>query len=216
MLAVPNSHGQTQAEGSASTQLPTPNSAPAAPQGPGEVGTTPAQSTSPALSPEALARQYIDLWNTGDEKKIESFPAFVMNSVAGRVVVVPGMLMSVISNWRRSMPDLNFKIMDTLVQGDKVAMRTILTGTYKARLFANTADPKSIPDRIVRSGDMMIFQIKDGKIVEIWEEYDVGLMQIQMGGKWCMDVMSKAAPPLGSKTDSQPNAAPTSKPSPKP
>lgn len=195
---VAESNGRAAGSGQATTNAPTP---------------APTGETQP---PDALARKYVDLWNTGDVDQIKAFPPFVMNSVAGRVVVSSGMLLSVIANWRKSMPDLHFEVKDTLVQGNKVAMRTVFTGTYKAHLFPFTADPKSIPDRRIRAADMLMFDIKDGRIVEIWEEYDVAKVQVQMGAKWCMDVMSTAAPPIGSTPEPNPGSNSSSSPSPKP
>ena len=177
-----------------------------------------AASSVPAQTPEELARNYIELWNSGDSGKIKAFPPFAMNSVAGRVLVNPPMLASVIGHWRTSMPDLHFEVKDTLVEGNKVAMRTVFTGTYKARLFAYTADPKSLgSDRRIRETDLLIFAIKDGRIVEVWEEYNVARVQEQMGAKWCNDVMSTAAPPIApSQPETQTQPSTTSPPPSKP
>ena len=190
------------------TAQATPTQAPAA-------QATPAQApaaTAESQTPEALARKYIELWNTGTQDQINLFPPFVMNSVGARVVVNSGMLKSVIANWRKSMPDLNFEIKDTIVQGEKVAMRVVFTGTYESHLFPFTADPKSVgPNRRIKATDLLMFQVKDGKVVEIWEQYNVAGVQIQMGGKWCTDVVSSAAPAIGSsppvpKSDNPPSS----------
>jgi len=219
MLFVSGLDGQAQST-SSSAQFAAPAATQTSVTPAAQVTAAPPQTSAvEAQPPDALARKYIELWNTGDPEQIKTFPPFVMNSVAGRVVVNPGMLKSVITNWRKSMPDLNFQVKDTVVQGEKVAMRVVFTGTYKARLFPFTADPKSVgPDRRIRATDMIMFQVKDGKVVEIWEEYDVGLVQAQMGGKWCTDVMSTAAPPLGSTASPQPapGSANPAPPSPKP
>lgn len=210
ILSIVNVNGQTGTNGSSP-----PSSAPALPAAGSQQPTTAVSSSSPGndRQEETLARKYIELWNTGDAEQIKTFPAFVMHSLGGRVVVQPAILLSVITNWRKSMPDLKFQIQDTLVQGDEVAMRTSFRGTYKAHLFPFTPNPNpAAPDRIVHFEDMLIFKINDGRIAEIWEEYDVGRVQIQMGGKWCTDVMSSAAPPLDTAASAQAAPEPGAKP----
>ena len=107
------------------------------------------------------------------------------------------------------MPDLNFKIEDTIIQGDKVAMRLTLTGTYKTQLFPftalpGTALPGPVPGKI-RATEMLMFQLKDGKIAEIWEEYDEVAMRYQMGGVW-----SNVADPAAASTTGPGSKAPPS------
>jgi predicted ester cyclase len=142
-----------------------------------------ATSAAPAKPPEELARQYVELWNTGDENAIKQFPGFIMHAQGPRILVQPAILSRVIGAWRKSMPDLKFTIEDTIVQGDKVAMRLAFTGSYKERLFPATGDPAVTP-RHVRSTEMLFFRIEKGKIAEIWEEYNEMIMRLQMGGQW--------------------------------
>ena len=134
---------------------------------------------------DALPRKYIELWNTGNPDLAKQLVPFVMISHGHRSVVNALMLNRVVSSWRRSMPDLNLKIEDTIVQGEKVAMSITLTGTYTARLFPNTVNPAlTTPNRNVRTTEILMFQLKDGKIRQIWEEYDALSLQLQMGGQW--------------------------------
>jgi len=170
----------------------------------------PAQSdqTKPSAdqSPEALARQYVELWNTGNVESVKAnYRGFYMTSHGHRVMADYGMLSRVISFWRKSMPDLNLKIEDTVVQGDKVAMRLSVTGTYKAILFPMTVTPSPTdPPRKIRATEMLFFHVQDGKIAEIWEEYDEMVMRVQMGGQWSSDLKSSKATP----TDKAPAVSP--------
>lgn len=140
-------------------------------------------ATKSAETPEALAHKYIDLWNTGDATAIAALPDFIMHNHGGRVRVDPAMLGRVISNWRKSMPDLTFTIDDTVAQGDKVVMRVTLKGTYKERLFPESGDPPS-PPRLVRATGIFIFRVGDGKIQEIWQELDEAILRTEMGVQW--------------------------------
>jgi predicted ester cyclase len=169
--------GQGQATPSPTQAAPSPTQA--APQA--------AAPTTPAvkLSPEELAQKYVEIWNTGNFDLINSifkFPA-MMTSRGNHVPLNEPLLKRVIMAWRKSMPDLTFKVEDTLVQGNKVALRLSFTGTYKRRLFANTADPNDHP-RSIRATAMWMFDTGDGKIKQVWEEYDEIAMHYQMGGFW--------------------------------
>lgn len=183
-----------------------------------EAHPAPPASTPEKLSPEALAQKYVELWNTGNFDLIHSifeFPA-IMTSRGSRVPLDPGMLKRVISAWRKSMPDLNFKIQDTIVQGDKVAVRVAFTGSYRERLFANTADPKDLP-RSISATAMWVFEMRDGKIRQIWEEYDEIKMHYEMGGFWRSNAELEAAAKAGAQMSPPiPEPAPSSVAPPKP
>lgn len=146
----------------------------------------PASSTA-SQTTDALPRMYIELWNTGNFDLLKSVlpsPAY-MNSHGRRVVMDQAMLKRVITAWRNSMPDLNLKIEDTIAQGEKIAVRLTLTGSYQAILFPNTAPPaSSAPAGNIHATEMLMFLVKDGKIQELWEEYDEVAMRSQMGGVW--------------------------------
>jgi predicted ester cyclase len=174
------------------------------------------------LSPEALAGKYAEIWNTGNfdlTSSILSVQAFI-TSRGQRARLEPGTLRRVVTAWRKSMPDLNFKIEDTIVQGEKVVMRVVFTGSYKERLFANTADPKDHP-RSIRASAIWIFDTRDGKIRQIWEEYDEIRLHYQMGGFWrsneeleaAAKAAAKAAPPAA---EPAPEPTPSPAPPPKP
>lgn len=145
---------------------------------------------------DTVPRKYVDLWNTGDFDQFKPFfSPFFMTSHGPRVMVNAGMLMHVITAWRKSMPDLTFKIEDTVIQGDRVAMRLTLTATYKEVLFPFTTQPApNDPPRAIRAAEMLFFRVKDGKIAEIWEQYDELVMRQQMGGSWKALSESKPSP----------------------
>jgi steroid delta-isomerase-like uncharacterized protein len=172
---------------------------------------TDATSATPATADQpidTLPRRYVDLWNTGDFDQFKPFfSPFFMTSHGPRVMVNAAMLMHVITAWRKSMPDLTFKIEDTVIQGDKVAMRLTLTATYKNVLFPFTTQPApNDPPRTIRVAEMLFFRLKDGKIAEIWEQYDELVMRQQMGGSWQLATKST------SPSQSSPITAPASKP----
>jgi len=155
-----------------------------------------------------MPRRYVELWNTGNFDQMESIfsPPVIMVSHGNRVLLTPEMLRRVVTTWRKSMPDLNFKIEDTIIEGDKVAMRLSFTGSYKERLFAGTAAPTPEVPRTVRATEMLMFHLKDGKINQIWEEYDEVRMRMLMGGSWHTNQELEAA--AGRATEAPPATPP--------
>jgi hypothetical protein len=192
----------------AQSQTPA-QSSPAAPAGGA------AAQAAPAPSPETHSvdwapRQYVEMWNTGNISTDLQNTIFnsttVMHARGERIPLTPTMVSGVISAWRKSMPDLHFNIEDTIIGGDKVVLRLSFTGTYTKVLFPNTADPADFnPPRKVRSIEVLIFRVKDGKIQELWEEYNEIMMRFAMGDRWCV-----ADKPVGAKA---PSAQPLRQPS---
>jgi len=190
------------------------------PQAPREAApASPAQPQAHAASEESHAadtvpRKYIEFWNTGDAKIMKSFfSPFYMFSHGHRVIVDEAMLARVVNAWRESMPDLNFKIEDTITDDNKVSMRLTFTGTYKARLFPNTADPaKLTPPRHIHATEILFFELKDGKIWTIWEEYDELAMRSQMGARWLTNDQLDAAQKSASAPTSKQRVNPPPKP----
>lgn len=173
----------------------------------------PASAAASGETGETWARKYIELWNTGNTTAIATFPDFIMHNHGGRVRVGSSMLERVISTWRKSMPDLTFIVDDTIAQGDKVVLRVTLKGTYKERLFPETGDPPS-PPRLIRATGLLMFRTGDGKIQEIWQELDEGIMRAEMGAQW-KTRQELAAEAAGTKSKKQ-EEAPTSTSPPKP
>jgi predicted ester cyclase len=186
LCLVSKAQGQTPAATTPSAQVPSMGDKPAAPAsaaGTPQSSQSPSPDSNSSETAEALARKYFELWNTGDKAAIESFPDFVMHNHGGRVIVGHDMLERVITTWRKSLPDLTFTIDDKFAQADKAVMRVTLRGTYKELLFPEAGDPQS-PPRAIRATGILMFQIKDGKIREIWQELDESAMKVQMGAQW--------------------------------
>jgi steroid delta-isomerase-like uncharacterized protein len=72
--------------------------------------------------------------------------------------------------------DYDISIEDIMAEGDKVAIRAILRGTHTGDVFGLPATGNKI-----EQSQILIFRFENGKIVEIWEDYDsIGFMQ-QLG-----------------------------------
>ena len=161
---------------------------------------------------DAMPRKYVEMGNSGDLQAVTSMfthPVFITFHGQRRFLDT-GTLAKVIISWRKSMPDLNFRIEDTIVQGDRVAMRLTFSGSYKERLFADTAAPEAAP-RKIHALEMLMFQIRDGKISELWDDYDELVMRLQMGAVWrSNDQLAKC--PCKPDADSTQAPSPLSRP----
>jgi predicted ester cyclase len=74
--------------------------------------------------------------------------------------------------FRHAMPDYNVEHQDIIVQGDKVAVRNIVSGTHQGAFMGHEPTGKRIEMRT-----MDIHQVRNGKIVTTWHLEDfAGLM----------------------------------------
>ena len=81
-------------------------------------------------------------------------------------------------DWVNSFPDLKFTIHDIIEQGDSAAVRLTFEGTHKA--FFEGIEPTN---KQIRVTEMLFARTKDGKICEMWEDYDKLGMMNQLGFK---------------------------------
>jgi predicted ester cyclase len=73
-------------------------------------------------------------------------------------------------------PDLRVTVEDTVVEGDKIAARCRVTGSHDGHGIG--VAPTNQP---VEFTGMVIVKIKDGKIVEAWNEFNFMKMYEQVG-----------------------------------
>ena len=73
-------------------------------------------------------------------------------------------------------PDLKVKVEDSLVDGDKIAVRCRVTGSHQGEGIGLA--PSNQP---VEFTGMVIVRVKDGKIVEAWNEFNFMDMYQQLG-----------------------------------
>lgn len=77
---------------------------------------------------------------------------------------------------RSAFPDLHFTVEDVIAEGDKVVVRGTMRGTHQAE-FMGIAPT----GRQVEMSGIDIGRIADGKLVELWSNFDeLGMMQ-QLG-----------------------------------
>ncbi len=124
------------------------------------------------------ARRFFDAWNAKTPDALDEFTAseFVTHSpLPGVSPNLAGMKqwMSIVSE---GFPDINFKVVSQIGEGDLVSTRWSCKGTHTADFLGVPATSKSV----VVSG-IVISRIADGKTRETWGEWDaMGLMR-QLG-----------------------------------
>jgi len=124
---------------------------------------------------KAIQSRFQDIWNQGDFSIIEEiFDKYFLNhSVDAKGFDV---IRQFVTIYRKAFPDVKFTIEDQIAEGDKSVMRYNITGTHKGEFQGIAPTGKSI-----KITGIAIHRIANGKIVEIWANWDaLGLMQ-QLG-----------------------------------
>ncbi len=85
-------------------------------------------------------------------------------------------LAKAVQGYRRAFPDLRMEVLDTIREGDRVAVRWRSTGTHQGELFGRPATHKRAT---VEGLSMATF--RDGKITESWVQMN-GLRMLQQLG----------------------------------
>lgn len=83
------------------------------------------------------------------------------------------------SNLRRSFPDLRLEVHENvgvLVEGDLVALRTIVTGTHRGDYAGNAATGNA-----VQTSASHVFRVRDDEIVEHWQVVDTYRILVAIG-----------------------------------
>jgi steroid delta-isomerase-like uncharacterized protein len=72
-------------------------------------------------------------------------------------------------------PDLHVEVADSFAQGDRVVARCIVRGTHRGDALGFKATSRNI-----RITGMAIARVKDGKVVEAWNDFDFLTMHRQL------------------------------------
>lgn len=76
-------------------------------------------------------------------------------------------LMEFMGSIHHALPDLRYKVNDIIAEGDKVVTRWLAIGTHKRTFQGVTPSQQT-----VQFSGITISRLKNGKIVEDWEEVD--------------------------------------------
>ena len=76
----------------------------------------------------------------------------------------------------KAFPDIHVEVADTICEGDKIAARCIVTGTHRGDSLGVAAS-----NRRVQFSGITILKMKDGKIIEAWNNFDFQGLSAQIG-----------------------------------
>jgi steroid delta-isomerase-like uncharacterized protein len=131
---------------------------------------------------EVLIRRWFEeVWNQGRAEAIDEL--FAADGIAhglsddsGNPLRGPAGFKEFHAKFREAFPDLVVTVEDTIAEGDRIAARCTVRGRHSGDTlgFAATQAPMQITG-------MTIVRIKDGKIVEGWNNFDFMTMFKQLG-----------------------------------
>ena len=138
-----------------------------------------APATAAAAGPEAPVLAFInEAWNQGDFSHMAAaFAPISYLHFRGRDIRLdPESGMAIVKRWRAAFPDFRFKVEDMVVQGDTVAVRLTFTGTMTGPFNGDqpTGKPMSVTEQL-------FCRVKEGRVTDIWEDYDELGMRRQLG-----------------------------------
>jgi steroid delta-isomerase-like uncharacterized protein len=130
-----------------------------------------------------LHRWFEEVWNQGRESAIDELmdPDAVFHGI-----VDPGSdevrgrdaFRSFYQQFRTAFPDIHFTIEDALVEGDKIAVRCVVQATHTGQGI--TSQPTN---KAVTLTGMVFGRVKDGRLVEGWNNFDFLTLYQQLGMK---------------------------------
>lgn len=131
---------------------------------------------------KALIRRWFDeVWNKGRAETIHEM--FAADGIAHGLSDEPGRTMKGPDDFtpfhgifRGAFPDMKVVVEDTIAEGDKVAARCSVRGRHTGPHLG--VEASNAP---VEFTGMVIVRIRDGKIVEAWNNFDFLRMNKQIG-----------------------------------
>ncbi|CAN5221831.1 ester cyclase [soil metagenome] len=130
---------------------------------------------------DLIRRWFAEVWNKGraeaiDEMFAEDGIAYGLADDQGNPLRGATGFKPFFEKFRAAFPDIEVIVEDTIAEGDKVAARCIVRGKHQSDTlgFAATEQPMVITG-------ICIARIKDGQIVESWNNFDFMSMFQQLG-----------------------------------
>ena len=126
-------------------------------------------------------RWFEEVWNKGRAEAIDEM--FERDGIAhgladqsGNELRGPDGFRPFFENFRNAFPDIRVTVEDTVVEGDKITARCSVRGTHRGEGLGLAATGKP-----VEFTGISILRVRDGKIIEAWNNFDFMTMFQQMG-----------------------------------
>lgn len=126
-------------------------------------------------------RWFDEVWNKGREEAIDEMfadgaIAHGLTDAGGNELCGPAGFKPFFHSFRQAFSDLQVTVEDVVVDGDKMAARCTVKGRHAGEGIGLAAT-----DQPVTFTGMCMLRIKDGKIVEAWNNFDFLTMFQQLG-----------------------------------
>ena len=128
-----------------------------------------------------LHRWFEEVWNKRNENAIDEM--FAEDGIAHGLKTSEGETIRGTEKFKNlyrafiaAYPDMRITVEDTVTEGDKIAARCTLSATHTGEGIGIVAS-----NQPVEFTGMTIVRIKNGKIVEAWNEFDFMKMYSQVG-----------------------------------
>jgi steroid delta-isomerase-like uncharacterized protein len=134
------------------------------------------------MKSKTLAHEWFDeVWNKAQINEIDRLLAddaiaHGLTDEQGRELRGPAGFKPFFVQFTQAFPDIHVEVADTICEGDKIAARCIVTGTHRGGAFGVPATHQP-----VQFTGITILRIKDGKIVEAWNNFDFQGLSKQIG-----------------------------------
>jgi steroid delta-isomerase-like uncharacterized protein len=128
-----------------------------------------------------LKRWFEEVWNQGREEVIDELaaPDVVAHDLVdarGRRISGREVFHSFWHEFRATFPDIQIEVDDVLIDGEKELVRCTARGTHTGAAMGMTATHKPVQFK-----GMVMARIRDGQLVEVWENWDFLGMYQQLG-----------------------------------
>jgi steroid delta-isomerase-like uncharacterized protein len=141
-------------------------------------------SLSPADPPgwgadEAVVRAFIDeAWNKGDFRNLPTqlAPVVTLHFGGRDIPLRVEDMIAFVQRFRSAFADFKWTVDEAVSQGGTVAMRTTFSGTMTGPFDGHLPNGRSM-----KVSFQLFGHIRNGRIYELWEEYDVEGMRRQLG-----------------------------------
>ncbi|MEO8648516.1 MAG: ester cyclase [Acidobacteriota bacterium] len=129
---------------------------------------------------EFAHRWFEEVWNKKSEAAVDEMLAAdgVGHGLPGGPIRGPEAFKEYQRQLIEAYPDLRVEVVDTVVEGDKIAARCRVTGAHQGDSLGIMAT-----NNPVDFGGLVILHVRDGKIAEAWNEFNFTDMYKQLGLK---------------------------------
>ena len=134
------------------------------------------------MTSDAVVRTWFEeVWNQGKEEKIHRLMkrdclVHGLPSPDGLAISGPEAFMPFFRKFRSAFPDIHVKVKRTVTEGEMVAVHCHVTGSHRGDALGHPATGKT-----VAFWGMCFARVREGQIVEAWNQFDFLALYQQLG-----------------------------------